>query len=253
MKQFSFAIIGMLMLVLCSLHGLSQKKTMTWTTKSKAASELAHSGADHMMNNEFAQAYTDFLAALKLDPEFTIPLVFMSNLNTGETRKAYAQRALKSAVNKTEGEKLFASLVDEKMTPDNARAVWAKLHTMFPDGEMLGNYYVISRATDEERLAAAQDYVKKFPENGFMYNTLGYYYMNKKDMENAKKNFEKYISLHRDGPNAFDSMADYYEHNGDTANARKYYTMALEHYPFFNSSVNAIQRMDDEKKKAETK
>jgi tetratricopeptide (TPR) repeat protein len=253
MKKFSFAIIGMLVLLFSSLTGFSQKKTMTWTTKSKAALELAQSGVDHMMNNEFALAYTDFSAALKLDPEFTIPLVFMTNLNAGETSKTYAQRAVKSAVNKTEGEKLFASLADEKMTFENARAVWEKLHTMFPDGAMLGNYYVITRATPEERFAAAQDYLKKFPENGFMYNTLGYYYMNKKDMENAKKNFEKYVSLHRDGPNAFDSMADYYEHNGDTANARKYYMMALEKYPFFNSSANAIQRMDDAKKKAETK
>ena len=100
---------------------------------------------------------SDFSTALKLDPDFTVALVFMANLTRGETRKAYAQKALKSAENKTEGEKLFASTVDEKATGKQAD-IWAKLHTMFPDGAMLANIYVQTRATPEEQLAAAQDY-----------------------------------------------------------------------------------------------
>ena len=37
---------------------MSQK--MTWTTKSDEAKNLAMSGAKHLMNAEFAQAYDDF-------------------------------------------------------------------------------------------------------------------------------------------------------------------------------------------------
>ena len=69
----------------------------------------------------------------------------------------------------------------------------------------------------------------------------------------AKQNFEKYISLYPNGSNPYDSMGEFYLITGDTANARKYYNMSLEKYPFSNSSVNAIQKMNDDKKKAEMK
>ena len=106
MRKFTGGILCMLILLFL-FSAISQK--MTWTTKSEAAKELAMKGANHYMNAEFERAYADFSAALKLDSDFTVALVFMSNLTTGETRKAYAQKALKSAENKTEGEKLFAS------------------------------------------------------------------------------------------------------------------------------------------------
>src|SRR4030095_4012302 len=73
---------------------VSQKKTvdlkqMTWSTKSAAAKEFAGKGADHAINIELAEAYEDFKDALKLDPDFTVALVFMANLTTGETQKAF--------------------------------------------------------------------------------------------------------------------------------------------------------------------
>src|SRR5689334_15691758 len=104
---------------------------------------------------------------------------------------------------------------------------------MFPDGEIVGSIYVQTRATPEERFAAAQEYIKKFPNQPAMYNTIAYYYMlDKKDNAMAKQNFEKYIALYPDGSNPYDSMGEYYLDTGDTANAEKYYNMSLEKYPF---------------------
>lgn len=255
----------MLALLLITVLAISQKKsttsqkkpvpkTMTWTTNSKAAKDLAVEGAWHLMNAEFPQAYTSLMAAVKLDPNFTVALAFLNNLTTGKTQKAYAKRAQKSAANKTSGEKLFATLADNKKTQDERRDIWAKLHKMFPDGAMIGDFYVQTRATAEERFTAAQDYIKKFPNQAAMYNTIAYYYVqDKKDNTMAKQNFEKYISLYPEGSNPYDSMGEFYLNTGDTANARKYYNISLEKYPFSNSSVNAIQKMADDKKKAEIK
>ena len=246
MKKFIGSAMCTLFL-LFAFQGFSQK--MTWTTKSKAANTLAHSGAAHMMNAEFEQAYQDFSEAIKLDPTFTVPLVFMSNLTYGNARKDYTQRALKSAVNKTGGEKLFSSLLDSGLNRQNRQDVWAKLHTMFPDDAVLGHFYVITRATPEESFAASEDYIKKFPDQPGMYNNIAYYYSkNKKDMDKAKQYLEKYISLYPDGANPYDSMGEFYLDAGDTANAKKYYTMALEKYPFLNSSVNALEKMTTDKK-----
>ena len=227
---------------------------MPWTTSSNAAKEFAVSGTNHMMNVESAAAYQDFMAAVKLDPNFTIALVFLSNLSVGETRNTYAQRAIKSAANKTEGEKLFASLVDEKITQEDRRAIWDKLHTMFPDGGMIGHFYVITRATPDERFAAALEYNKKFPDNPGMYNNIAYYYLNnKKDNIKAKEYFEKYLAKYPNGYNPYDSMGEYYLLNGDLENSKKYYTMSLEKYPFNSSSLEALQKMEDDKKKDQVK
>ena len=228
----------------------SKEKTMTWTTKSADAKKLANEGADFFMNLEMPQAYEKFQKAVELDPDFTVALVFLANLSQGEVKKDLAKRAVASSANKTEGEKLFASTLKEGTTQEANREIWAKLHEMFPDGTMINNYYVVTRATPEERFEAAQKYVEKFPEVASMYNILAYYYMqDKKDMAKAKECFEKYIKLRPNGYNPYDSMGEYYMNAGDMANSKKYYTMALEKYPFNTSSLDAMQKINDMAKK----
>ncbi|MEO6537390.1 MAG: hypothetical protein ABIT07_06930 [Ferruginibacter sp.] len=265
MKREIVTIIGAGLLLCYGLPGFGQSskaaqkkdskmQTMTWTTKSPQAKELATNGSKHLMNVEREQAFNDLSAAVKLDPDFTVALVFLSNLTRGEARKAYAARAIKSSMNKTEGEKLFASLTDEKMTQEMNRDTWAKLHTMFPDGEMIGHYYVVTRATPEERFNAAENYIKQFPAVPSMYNTIAYYYMNdKKDNAMAKQHFDKYMSMYPDGTNPYDSMAEFYLNTGDNANSEKYYRMALEKYPFYTSAIEALQKINDAKPKTEVK
>ncbi len=230
----------------------AKSKTMTWTTKSAEAKTLATNGVKHFMNIEMEQAYHDLSAALKLDPGFTVALVFMANLTRGEVRKSYLNKALKSAANKTAGEKLFASTLDEKNNQETNRDTWAKLHSMFPDGAMISNYYVVTRATPEERFAAAEEYIQKFPKEPAMYNIIAYYYLqDKKDNDKAKEHFEKYISLYPDGYNPYDSMGEFYVTTGDAVNGEKYYRLALEKYPFATSSLNALQKIMDAKPKEE--
>ncbi|MEO8412727.1 MAG: tetratricopeptide repeat protein [Ginsengibacter sp.] len=247
MRKFISSMLCMVFLLI-TLQGNSQK--MEWTTTSEVASTLGHEGSVHMMNAEFEQAYQNFSEAVKLDPDFTVALVFMTNLTYGNVRKDYAQKALKSATNKTEGEKLFASLVDSAGTQQSRSDTWAKLHAMFPDGAVLAHFYVITRATPGESFNAAEDYVKKFPDQPGMYNNLAYFYLqNKKDTAMAKQYFEKYITMYPEGANPYDSMGEFCLDTGDADNAEKYYRMALEKYPFLNSSVNALQKINAGKKK----
>jgi tetratricopeptide (TPR) repeat protein len=224
---------------------------MTWTTKSEKALQLAHQGATHLMNIENALAYEKFKQALDLDPNFTVVLTLISGLTRGDTQKRYADRALKSALYKTTGEKIFVNTV--KPDPDGKifQEVTTKLHGMFPDGRMVGLFYVFSRATPDEQFKACQDYLKKFPDEACGYNMLGYLNMQvKKDTAAAKTCFEKYIKLYPDGYNPYDSMGEWYFDAGDLANAEKYYNMALEKYPFNISSINKlteIKQMKDKK------
>lgn len=215
--------------------------SIIWTSQSAVARQHADIAINHMLNIEMPQAYAHFVEAVEADPNFTMAQAILSNLSFGESKKKYAEAALKSSANKSAGEKLFVSLLNEKNTPEEDAATWAKLFEMFPNEKMINTYYVYTRLTPEERFTAAEEMLRKHPDAGWMHNIMGYYYMNdKKDMENAKASFEKYLSFYPDGYNPYDSMGEFYLKSGDKVNAEKYYSMALEKYPFSNSAREAL-------------
>lgn len=252
MKKYALILISIMLLPAFIISSKAQKKTMAWTTKSEKALKEAQAGVEHMLNIEFAQAYEDFKEALNADPNFTIPLVFMANLTNGETKKMYVAKALKSAADKTEGEKLFASTIAEGSKRESNHATFDKLYKMFPDGSMLGAYYIFTIDNREEAFNAALEYEKKFPDKAWVHNTLAYYYMqDKKDMGKAKECFEKYIKMYPNGCNPYDSMGEYYFNNGDMENSEKYYSMALEKYPFNISSIEKLREIKEKKSKKE--
>ena len=251
MKQALPTWASLLFLLLFLNQSIAQKKTMTWTTSSKEAKEIANKGAAYMMNIEFAQAYQQFEKALELDPDFTVVLALMANLSNGEAKKKYAERAFASAKNKTAGEQLFVKLV----TPENKQAdnqkIWADLYAMFPDGSFIGFFYTLSRPTPAEQFTAAEEYLKKFPDAAPIHNILGYLYLQeKKDNATAKKHFEKYIELYPTGCNPYDSFGEFYFITGDMDNAEKYYQLALEKYPFNTSSIEKLKEIKMAKSKA---
>lgn len=68
--------------------------------------------------------------------------------------------------------------------------------------------------------------VPPFPE--FLMNMQGYMSMDMGQMERAKVYFELTIEYYPNSPNSYDSMADYYERNGDNDNAIKFVTKAYK-------------------------
>lgn len=65
-----------------------------------------------------------------------------------------------------------------------------------------------------------------YPEE--LLNMSGYMNMDMQQPEKAKMYFELAIEFYPESANAYDSMADYYEAQGETANAIKYVTKAFE-------------------------
>ena len=250
MKKKLVILMGILFFSLFLVQAIAQDKTMTWTTKSKKAKELARKGAEHMKNIEFPQAYEYLKDALELDPDFTVALVLMASITNGETKKAYSEKAVNSAANKTEGEKLFASTVATGNTRESNRPIWAKLQKMFPDGTMIGLFYIFSLATPAEQVPVVEDYLKRFPDEAALHNMMGYLCLQeKKDTAAAKAHFEKYISLYPDGYNPYDSMGEFYFLTGDLANSEKYYNMTLDKYPFANSAIDKLKEIKTAKEK----
>ena len=79
----------------------------------------------------------------------------------------------------------------------------------------------------EEKLKTHFGYaVQPYPEE--LINMLGYMKMDMDQMEKAKMYFEFCIEFYPNSANSYDSMADYYEINGDYVNAIKFMTKAYE-------------------------
>lgn len=79
----------------------------------------------------------------------------------------------------------------------------------------------------EQKLKDHFEYAEPpYPEE--LLNMSGYMNMDMQQLDKAKMYFELAIEYYPESENAFDSMADYYERNGDNGNAIKYVTKAFE-------------------------
>lgn len=79
----------------------------------------------------------------------------------------------------------------------------------------------------EQKLKDHFEYAEPpYPEE--LLNMSGYMNMDMQQLEKAKMYFELAIEYYPESANAFDSMADYHERNGDNGNALKYVTKAYE-------------------------
>ncbi|MGB7785325.1 MAG: alpha/beta hydrolase-fold protein [Salinimicrobium sp.] len=85
--------------------------------------------------------------------------------------------------------------------------------------------------------------VPAYPEE--LLNMLGYMNMDMQQPEKAKMYFELAIESYPESANAYDSMADYYEAQGDASNAIKYATKAYE----LNSDDYYKQRVEELREK----
>ena len=111
-------------------------------------------------------------------------------------------------------------------------------------------YYALSIPDSAQAFDTMAAYMQKYPSSPEAINNLAYMYLSdKKDTATAKKFFEKYIEVYPDGYNPYDSMGEFYAITGDAANSEKYYALSLEKYPFTNSSVAALKKFADDKKK----
>ena len=70
------------------------------------------------------------------------------------------------------------------------------------------------------------------PNNAAIINFLGYHYYQNGDKEKSKQAFEKYLELYPQGYNSLDSMAEFYMYEKNYDEAKKYYKMVLNQFPF---------------------
>ena len=62
--------------------------------------------------------------------------------------------------------------------------------------------------------------------------------------KNQKKTFEKYLDIYSQGYNSLDSMAEFYMYEKNYDEAKKYYEMVLNQFPFSNSARTALKSIE---------
>lgn len=203
------------------------------TTTSETATAAYYKASEAASNVNFEVANQQLNVALEADPNFFMAYVLKIYYSGGEERVELIGKALAiDASSFNEAEKIVRQQLviwdknPEAKIGDNMKKLvaaysntpeayqWASLHAAFTDGDM------------DTSLKNAQKLAELRPTFAPNYNVLGYVYVSKKQMDNAKAAFERYIELAPKEANAYDSMGEYYMMVKDYVNSAKYYDKA---------------------------
>ena len=118
--------------------------------------------------------------------------------------------------------------------------------------EPRGGFIQFFRATSNPNLSdriSKLEEVKELwgePRNASVINYLGYLYYQNGDKGKSEESFKKYLKLYPDGYNSLDSMAEFFMFEKNYDEAKKYYEMVLNVFPFSysaRSSLNDLKNM----------
>jgi tetratricopeptide (TPR) repeat protein len=129
--------------------------------------------------------------------------------------------------------------------------VWSKMYEIEPDGRFIHYYYAITKPTLEEGISELEVLLEKqkndnnFLGVGHILNRLGYFNDALGNKAKAKNYLDQYIKAYPDGYNPYDSMGDYYSNEKDYENALSYYQKSLDRYPANRSSIKNIREIND--------
>jgi predicted alpha/beta superfamily hydrolase len=173
------------------------------------------------------------------DPDITIDNLMQDESNF--TLFARSNLAFSEIVNQNKNNGLF---FDWKFYPNDLHgtvtfpSIMDGLISVFDWYQMENTYKINSFDTSIEELSNIIKYreeklkthfgysVPPYPEE--LLNMSGYMNMDMEQMDKAKMYFDYTIKYYPNSANAYDSMADYYERNGDNHNAIKFVTKAFE-------------------------
>ncbi len=172
--------------------------------------------------------------ALEADPDFFMAHAFMIQvLASKEDKPALIERALAIDTRGfTKAEKIVRRYLEDlkenpKAMPTKMTEALVKAYPRTPEAY---EWAYLHAAYTEKNLDAAFKYARQMvdllPDYAPVHNNLGYFHLQREEMEEAKASFEKYIALAPDEANAYDSMGEFYMINGDYTSSAKYYLEA---------------------------
>tara|TARA_B100000963_G_scaffold147264_1_gene128215 strand:- start:2232 stop:3035 length:804 start_codon:yes stop_codon:yes gene_type:complete len=264
MKNFLILIITSLLIFACDNSKVTNQKNsdqqsnyIQWTNGDPLHDEMIRSGIGHFLNIEREKAYVFFEKAIKLDSTSFAAHVMMSTMSlpNSEKQELHYKLAKRYSTDKNENSKRFVSLLDIKTengyrgiwgSSKEKSAIWEKMYEAEPRGAFIQFNRAISNSDLTSRIKNLEKLSVKWgePNNAAIINFLGYLYYRNGDKEKSKKTFEKYLDIYSQGYNSLDSMAEFYMYEKNYDEAKKYYEMVLNQFPFSNSAQTALKNIE---------
>lgn len=242
-NSYKISMIVTLLFLLGSVINVSAKEKerfLPTSTKSDAAKAAYAKGIDRLTNADIDPYIQAMKEALQADPNFFMAQTHLALMGVMDRKESNSEanieleKALKIPQdNLTEAEKIVRKLLVKIQEDPKAdlTPITDELVKAYPDTREawgLSRAVAVNIEGDQESgYRYAQKLVDLAPEFGPAHNFLGYAYMDKGEMDKAKKEFEEYLRLSPNEANAHDSMGEFYMNTGDYAKSAEHYNKAV--------------------------
>ena len=203
-----------------------------WSSDSTNSITLFKTGLWEFYNIHWQKARENFEAAIKIDPQFAMPYLYLL-LTPGDSLRSEKARATLATIsgNASQFEKDFIDFNlywrDNQKTDVDFKI--NELKVKYPSKHLVMLLDGLNHFRKKEFKVASSIYTKIWDRFNFApaLNMIGYSNMRAENMSAAKNAFVDYISNNGDHPNPYDSMGEYLENMKEYDNAYKYYMMAF--------------------------
>jgi tetratricopeptide (TPR) repeat protein len=220
--------------------------TLPVTSKSAAAKAAFEKGIVDYENMQLSPALDQWREAVKLDPDFALAYLFISDVSPVPAEKASAlQKAKLLAANVSPGEGLLVRWFASTQENDFISAISAMNDVLaqFPKDKRLRYYastWFMNHRAYERSLDLAEQALNIDPDYPAALNEAGYACVYLGQINKAFDLMERYVSLLPKEANPQDSFAEFLRIDGNFPQALDHYRAALRIDPKFDSSQLGI-------------
>ena len=202
-----------------------------WSSDNPNAVSAFRAGLWQFYNIHWDKAREKFEEAIKIDPEFAMPYLYLvltpgDSIRSEEARKIV--EVLSSSANTFEKDFIHLNLFRKENPDADMIPRINRLKSQYPNELLVMVQEAGNLFGKDEFEKASNIYTNIWERFDFVpaLNMIGYTNMRAKNMTAAKKAFSDYITNNGDHPNPYDSMGEYLENIEDYEAAHDYYMMA---------------------------
>ncbi len=193
------------------------------------------SGVNLAQMDSLAAAESHFQQAVELfpeDAEVNYYMGFVSNrLGKKENAIRYLEKAHELDGNNMQTMLALAALYDEEQSTDRSEPIYVALLKANPESPIVLNNFAYHLAVRKFRLDDAQVMAQKAialdSENAAYWDTLGWIFFQKADVQTAREKIERSLALSKKSAEVWEHLGDVLLLLGENGPARKAYTEAL--------------------------
>ena len=205
---------------------------MKWSSESEEAKNLFNQGMWQLYNLEWEEADKSFSSAIEIDDSFALAYAMKARVSYFQQDEESMKEELDIAVSMSisssnEEKKMIMSLSNDLKDGTNTfNRVIERLVRKYPDSSFLRFETVFATINDigpDAILRRAMGLYEMNPNFTPALNIMGYAYLQKSELDNAKNSFQEQVRRQPAKANPYDSLGDYYLEVKDNEMALKYF------------------------------